>query len=46
MEILQCRSQWLKKYSVEESFVPDVNAYIIQQVESNDVKRAEYYTAN
>lgn len=41
MEILQCRGWCLKKYFVEESFVPDDDAYIIQQVESNDMQRAE-----
>lgn len=41
MEILQCRGWCLKKYSVEESFVPDEDAYIIQQVQSNDMQRVE-----
>ena len=41
MEILHCESLLLKKYSVGESFVPDGNAYIIQQIESNDMQREE-----
>ncbi len=41
MEILQCRGMLLKKYSVGESFETDDNAYIIQQIESNDVQGAE-----
>lgn len=41
MEILQCRGFVLKKYSVGEHFVPDDDACIIQQIESNDVRRAE-----
>ena len=35
MELLQCRDRCLKKFSVGESFVPDGNAYIVQQIESN-----------
>ncbi|MCM1217616.1 MAG: hypothetical protein NC548_24255 [Lachnospiraceae bacterium] len=41
MEILQCRDCCLKKYSVDERFAPDDDAYIIQQIESNDMQRAE-----
>ncbi len=41
MELLQCRDRCLKKFSVGESFVPDGNAYIVQQIESNDMQREE-----
>lgn len=41
MEILHCESLLLKKYSVGESFESDDHVYIIQQVESNDMQRAE-----
>lgn len=41
MELLQCSGLLLKKYAVGESFEPDDNAYIIQQVENNDMQKVE-----
>lgn len=41
MELLQCKGLLLKKYAVGENFVPDDTAYIIQQIESDDLQRAE-----
>lgn len=41
MEQLQCGNLLLKKYSLGEHFVPDDDAYIVQQIESNDTQMAE-----